>query len=97
VAASNPVHDVSVVRDKPFCPENLLWEFASRDVDSDEEDDGEDRELIDLVDYNVYLTRRLQQLTNRTHLTLSEVEGAHKATVLLAPERAVLRRSRRIA
>ena len=31
------------------------------------------------------------------HLTLSEVEGAHVAAVMLAPERAVLRPSRRIA
>ena len=43
VAASNPVHGVSVARDKPFCSDDLRLEFASWDVDSNAEDDGKDR------------------------------------------------------
>ena len=72
---------------------NARWEFAARDVDSD--DDGEEPELVDGIDFNVYLTRRLHDLPNRTRLDLREVEAG--AAEVLAVEVPAVRRSARLA
>jgi hypothetical protein len=69
------------------------WEFAARDVDSDNDD--EEPELVDGVDFNVYLTRRLFDLPNRTHLDLRLIEA--EDAVLLARETTAMRRLVRLA
>jgi hypothetical protein len=56
------------------------WEFMACNIDSD--DDDEELELVDGVDFNVYLTRRLFALLNRIHLDLCLVEA--EDAILLA-------------
>ena len=46
-----------------LAPLKPKWEFVARDIDSN--DDDEEPELVDGVDFNVYLTRRLFDLPNR--------------------------------
>jgi hypothetical protein len=67
-------------------------------VDSD--DDGEEPELIDGIDFNVYLTMTLHDLPHRTHLNLSEVEAQAEEfgeRILVVKEKVALQRSSRLA
>jgi hypothetical protein len=79
-----------------LAPPDMRWEFAQRDVDSDDEEP----ELVDGVDFNLYLTRRLFDIPNRTHLNLSEVEASaqeHGERIFVVKEKVMLRRSSRLA
>ena len=68
---------------------NFRWEFAGRDMDSD--DDGEEPELVDGIDFNVYLIRRLHNIPKHEPLDSREF------TAILAVEANGVRRSERLA
>jgi len=73
------------------------WEFCGRDEDSDLE---EEPELLDGVDFNYYLTRRLHEQSQTTppdwREAASDVAIA-RDSVYVAREQTSLRRSRRLA
>jgi hypothetical protein len=75
----------------------LRWEFCGRDEDSDLD---EEPELLDGVDYNYYLTRRLHELPKTTLPDWREAASdvaIPRDSVCVVREQTTLRRSRRLA